>query len=264
MLILGGTGDATVLAVRASEIPGVDVITALAGRTRQPTVLSENTRIGGFGGVAGLTNYLREQQIDLLIDATHPFAAQISFNAAAAAATTGILHLMLIRPAWNPTTGDRWIDVESNQAAATVLPGLAQRIFLTIGRQELAPFAHLQAPSLDTRNKSLLASQAIDLWFLIRMIDPPPPDVAIPPGKILLARGPFSLEEERSLLQQYEIGAIVSKNSGGDATYAKIRAARELMIPVVMIQRPSVPSGEQVETLETAVAWIRKQLAIRA
>ena len=119
------------------------------------------------------------------------------------------------------------------------MPGIAQRIFLTIGRQELAAFAHLQ-----------------DLWFLMRMIDPPLSDAVVPPGKLLLERGPFSLDEERSLLQQYEIEAIVSKNSGGHATYAKIVAAREIKIPVVMVQRPRIPCSERVETLEDAIAWI--------
>ncbi|MFP4121507.1 cobalt-precorrin-6A reductase [Coleofasciculus sp.] len=239
VLILGGTGDATALATRTTEIAGVEVITSLAGRTRQPTVASKNTRIGGFGGVAGLTDYLRDQKIDVLIDATHPFAAQISFHAAAAAAAVGIPHLMLIRPAWERTEGDRWIEVDSHEAAATVLPGIAQRIFLTIGRQELATFAHLQ-----------------DLWFLMRMIDPPLPNVAVPPGKLLLKRGPFSLNNERSLLQQYEIGAIVSKNSGGDATYAKMIAARELGIPVIMIQRPPIPPGDIVADIDSALAWL--------
>lgn len=240
VLILGGTGDATELAVRAAEISGVEVITSLAGRTCQPVSL-ENARIGGFGGVAGLTNYLREQQIDLLIDATHPFAARISFNAAAAAAKASIPHLMLIRPAWKPVTGDTWLEVESNAAAAIVIPKLAQRIFLTIGRQELAAFAHLQ-----------------DLWFLMRTIDSPQPDAQVPLGKLLRERGPFSLAKERSLLQQYEIGAIVSKNSGGDATYAKIIAARELSIPVVMVKRPAIPSCDRVESLEDALAWMTK------
>lgn len=243
VLILGGTGDAIELAARAAEISGVDVITSLAGRTRQPVVPSENTRIGGFGRVAGLIDYLREQQIDGLIDATHPFAAQISCNAAAAAAAVGIPHLMLIRPAWERIEGDDWIEVDSNEAAATVLPGIAQRIFLTIGRQELVTFAHLQ-----------------DLWFLMRMIDPPLPDATVPPGKLLLERGPFSLDNERSLLHQHEIGAIVSKNSGGDATYAKIIAARELEIPVVMVQRPPVPSGETVADTGSALSWLKNKL----
>jgi precorrin-6A/cobalt-precorrin-6A reductase len=241
VLILGGTGDAVALAARTAAIPEIEVITSLAGRTRQPLVSSQNTRIGGFGGVAGLVEYLRDQQIDRVIDATHPFAAKISFNAAAAALEVGIPHLMVIRPAWQPIPGDRWIEVESNAAAATRLPNLAQRIFLTIGRQELSTFAYLR-----------------DLWFLMRMIDPPQPDVPVPPGKLLLERGPFSLDQERSLLHQYQIEAIVSKNSGGDATYAKIIAARELGLPVIMVQRPAMPPGEQVNTLEAALAWIEQ------
>jgi precorrin-6A/cobalt-precorrin-6A reductase len=243
LLILGGTSDAKELAAKAAEILEVEVITSLAGRTRQPIVSSENTRIGGFGGVAGLIDYLQVHPIDLLIDATHPFAAQISVNAVAAATAANIPHLMLIRPAWKPVVDDNWIDVDSNAAAAIVLPNLAQRIFLTIGRQELATFAHLK------------------IWFLMRMIDPPLPDTTVPAGTLLLDRGPFSLEDERSLLQQYEIGAIVSKNSGGNATYAKIIAARELGIPVVMVQRPAVPGGEKVADVENALSWLRDKVS---
>ncbi|MDI9638254.1 cobalt-precorrin-6A reductase [Geitlerinema splendidum] len=243
VLILGGTKDATELATRIAEIPGVEAIASLAGRTHQPRGVFKNTRIGGFGGVAGLTDYLQEQQIQGLIDATHPFAAQISFNAATAAAAVGIPHLMLIRPAWERTEGDRWIEVDAYEAAAAQLPDLAQRIFLAIGRQELATFAHLQT-----------------LWFLMRTIDPPQPDAAVPPGKLLRERGPFSLDHERSLLQQYEIGAIVSKNSGGDATYTKIIAARELAIPVVMIQRSPLPPGDTVTDVESALAWLKNTL----
>lgn len=199
--------------------------------------------MGGFGGATGLTEYLREQQIDLLIDATHPFAAEISFNAATAAAEIKIPHLMLIRPAWEPMSGDHWIEVASNEAAASLLPRLARRIFLTIGRQELSTFAPLQ-----------------DLWFLMRMIDPPGPNMPLPPGKLLLERGPFDWQAERSLLQDHQIEAIVSKNSGGDATYAKIIAARELGLPVVMVQRPPVPKGDRVESVEDALAWISNSL----
>jgi precorrin-6A/cobalt-precorrin-6A reductase len=243
LLILGGTGDAKVLAVQAAEIPGLEVISSLAGRTHQPDVPSENIRIGGFGGITGLVDYLHQQQIDLLIDATHPFAAQISWNAAAASETAGIPHLMLVRPAWEQTMGDRWIEVPNNEAAAAVLPNLASRIFLTIGRQELPAFAHLQ-----------------DLWFLMRMIDPPSLNTAIPPGELLLDRGPFSLDDERSLLQDYQISAIVSKNSGGEATYAKIMAARELNILVVMVQRPAMPDCQKVTTLQACLEWILRHL----
>ena len=239
LLILGGTGDAVALAKQAAEIPYLEVITSLAGRT-QTASAPGNTRIGGFGGAAGLADYLRDRQIHFLIDATHPFAAQITWNAATAAKEVGIPHLMLIRPAWEKTGGDRWIEVPNNAIAARVLP--AQRIFLTIGRQELSAFAHQS-----------------DRWFLMRMIDPPEVDGAVPNGKILLKRGPFTLADERVLLQNYDIGAIVSKNSGGDATYAKIIAAQELKIPVVMVQRPVVPRGEVVTQIEEALSWLKNQ-----
>jgi precorrin-6A/cobalt-precorrin-6A reductase len=239
VLLLGGTSDAAVLATRIAQISSFEVTTSLAGRTQNSMALSDSTRVGGFGGVAGLVNYLCDCKIDCLIDATHPFAAQISWHAATAAAEVGIPHLMLLRPAWQKTGGDRWLEVANMEEAATAISGLAQRVFLAIGKQELATFAHLQ-----------------DIWFLMRAIAPPQSDALIPPGKLLLSRGPFTLANERSLLMQYEIGAIVSKNSGGDATYAKIVAARELEIPVVMIQRPPIPSCEQVNTIEEALTWL--------
>jgi precorrin-6A/cobalt-precorrin-6A reductase len=243
VLILGGTSDAAQLAAQAVAMPGVEVITSMAGRVRHPVAPAGRLRIGGFGGAAGLIEYVREQHIDLLIDATHPFAAQMSHHAATAAQACGLRHLMLVRPPWAPMSGDRWLAVESIAAAVAALPGVARRVLLTIGRQELAAFAPLQG-----------------LWFLMRMIDPPVPDTPVPPGTLVLERGPFTLEDERQLLQTYAIEAMVSKNSGGDATYAKIIAARELGLPVVMIQRPSMPAGEQVADVEHAVAWLKQQL----
>ena len=239
VLVLGGTGDAARLVAQASTLPGLEIITSLAGRVRQPATPAGKVRIGGFGGTDGLAHYLREQQIDLLIDATHPFAAQMSQHAVTAARACGMPHLMLVRPPWERVAGDRWLSVESIAAAVEILPKVARRVFLTIGRQELAAFASLQ-----------------ELWFLMRMIDPPRPDAPVPPGTLLLARGPFALEDERQLLQTYAIEAVVSKNSGGDATYAKIRAARELGVPVVMIERLPLPEGEQVADVDQAMAWL--------
>ncbi|MEG4333571.1 cobalt-precorrin-6A reductase [Microcoleus sp. AT9_A2] len=259
LLILGGTGDAAELAVRASQIAEIEVISSLAGRTQQPfTPKTGSVRIGGFGGGAGLAAFLRvssarpygdyakgvDRPIDFLIDATHPFAARISANAAVAAAECNVPFLMLVRPAWERVEGDRWIEVAGHSEAARALLGLSQRVFLTIGRQELAAFAGLDA-----------------IWFLMRAIDPPALNSPIPNGKLLLARGPFSLEEERQLLLEYQIDTIVSKNSGGGATYAKIVAARELGIPVVMVQRPPIPDVEKVEDVEGAIAWLVKQLS---
>jgi precorrin-6A/cobalt-precorrin-6A reductase len=244
VLILGGTGDAAQLAAQAVALPDVEVITSLAGRVRQPTPPAGQVRIGGFGGVAGLLDYVQEQHIDLLIDATHPFATHMSHQAAAATRACGLPHLMLVRPPWEPVAGDRWLAVESLATAVAVLPGVARRVFLTIGRQELAAFAPLQ-----------------DLWFLMRMIDPPVPNTPIPPGTLILKRGPFTLEDERQLLATHAIEALVSKNSGGNATYAKLIAARELGLPVVMIQRPPLPAGEQVTEVEHAVAWLQRHLS---
>ncbi len=244
LLILGGTGDAAQLAARASQIANLDVVSSLAGRTKHPSTPKTGTvRIGGFGGASGLAEYLTDRAIDLLIDATHPFAAQISTNAATAAAECRLPHLMLVRPAWQPVEGDRWIEVESHEAAVMVLLGQSQRVFLTIGRQELGAFASLDA-----------------IWFLMRAIDPPAPDILYPHGKLLLAKGPFFLDNERQLLIEHQIDTIVSKNSGGDATYAKIVAARELGIPVVMVRRPPIPAVAVVADVESAIAWLLKQL----
>ncbi|MEG4996398.1 cobalt-precorrin-6A reductase [Microcoleus sp. B4-D4] len=246
LLILGGTGDAAKLAAKASQIADIEVVSSLAGRTQQPfTPKTGTVRIGGFGGAAGLAAFLDCSPIDLLIDATHPFAAQISANAAIAAAECNVPHLMLVRPAWEMVEGDRWIEVASHSEAAKALLGQSQRVFLTIGRQELAEFAGLDA-----------------IWFLMRAIDPPAPNTPVPNGKLLLARGPFTLEDERELLLEYQIDTIVSKNSGGGATYAKIVAARELGISVVMVQRPQIPDVEQVDNVERAIAWLIKQLLV--
>ena len=203
-------------------------------------------RVGGFGGEIGLTEYLQAMKIDLTIDATHPFAARISWNAAQAATVVGIPHLMLVRPDWERLPSDDWIEVDSVERAVTAIPDTVERIFLTIGRQQLAPFARLT-----------------DRWCLIRSIDPPDPEIVLPPGKLLLDRGPFSLELERQLLQDYQIQAIVSKNSGGDATYAKIIAARELNIPVIMVQRPIAPKCDRVDDISQAIAWLHERLLDR-
>ncbi|OBQ31096.1 MAG: cobalt-precorrin-6X reductase [Aphanizomenon flos-aquae MDT14a] len=245
VLILGGIGDAVELAVKIANIPGIEVITSLAGRTREPANLPGNVRSGGFGGVPGLTNYLREMQIDLLIDATHPFANQISENAAAATQEVGIPRLMVIRPPWEKLEDDDWLEVEDNLAAATALANRAKRVFLTIGRQEIGTFAHLQ-----------------EIWFLMRMIDPPNTDVIVPPGLILCDRGPFNLENEQEILLKYNIDTIVSKNSGGNATYPKIIAARKLGIKVVMVNRPPVPPGKQVADVDSACKWLFDKLDI--
>jgi precorrin-6A/cobalt-precorrin-6A reductase len=239
VLILGGTGEAAEIAAKVANIQGIEAITSLAGRTLQPSLPLGDLRIGGFGGVTGLVNYLHQMKIDVLIDATHPFATQMASNAAEAAIAVNIPRLKLIRPAWKPVHGDRWIEVDNIKDAASVLEKQAKRVFLTVGRQEIAAFAHLE-----------------QIWFLMRMIDPPQANAIVPSGKVLCDRGPFNLDNEREILIRHQIDTIVSKNSGGDATYAKIIAARELKLPVVMVKRPPVPPGEQVTDIEAAVMWL--------
>jgi precorrin-6A/cobalt-precorrin-6A reductase len=238
VLILGGTREGINLATALSHFTDLQITTSLAGRTQNP-VVPGTVRTGGFGGVAGLTEYLQSQQIGAIIDATHPFAAQITWNAATAAKAAGVPHLMFVRPAWTKAEGDHWIEVSDHDSAARAASNLSTRVFLTIGRQELAAYAAVT-----------------DVWFLMRMIEPPEDKAKIPKGQILLDKGPFTLESERALLIQHGIEAIVSKNSGGKLTAAKLAAARELALPVVMIQRPSSPNGLQTSSIEAAVRWL--------
>ncbi len=243
ILILGGTGDSARLIPQLSALPNVETIASLAGRTPKPNIPSVGqVRMGGFGGVEGLVNYLKTEKIDLLIDMSHPFAAQITRNASIAAQEAGIPRLLFCRPAWEQVEGDRWIMAADLDAAAALFPGLADRVFLTIGRQELGAFARVA-----------------DCWFLMRMITPP--DLAeLPTGDVLLDQGPFDLVKETKILQDYAIGAIVSKNSGGNAAYAKIIAARTLGIPIVMIPRPLLPESEVVSEISAVVQWVQRQL----
>lgn len=242
ILVLGGTELAFQLAEALNSL-GLTVITSLAGRTIQPRTPAGLLRVGGFGGVVGLVAYLQQERIDAVVDATHPFAAQMSQQAAIATHTCQIPRLMLVRPAWEMQEGDRWLPVPTLIAAAEILSGLAQRIFLAIGRQDLATFAPLR-----------------QLWFLMRLLEVPPEEVLLPPGKILYGRPPFTIEQERHWMREYNIEALVSKNSGG-STDAKLQVARELNLPVVMVERPPLPEGQQVATVADAVEWVRSVIA---
>lgn len=240
VLVLGGTTEASglvhALANRATDF---HIILSLAGRTRSPQLPSCEVRVGGFGGAAGLADYLNAGQIDLVVDATHPFAARMRWNAATACARASVPRLRVERPAWAPQPGDIWQSADSLGHAAKLLDG-SQRIFLTIGRQELASFAH-----------------RTDKWFLVRAIDPP--TLAPPlPGELLLARGPFSVKDEIDLMTSRSIDTVVSKNSGGSATEAKLGAARHLGIPVVMVERPPNPDGPRGETVADALNWLNQ------
>lgn len=243
LLLLGGTGEAADLARDVAVMPGLTVITSLAGRTQHPQKLPGEVRVGGFGGAAGLARYLEDQAIDLLVDATHPFAATMAANAAAACAETGLPRLKLLRPPWRRQDDDHWIEVEDAEQAADSLSGLARRVFLSSGRQDIAAFTACK-----------------DIWFLVRLIDRPAEPLPLNQHELILARGPFHLDSESALLSAHGIEAVVSKNSGGQATYSKIAAARLGGLPVVMIERPPTPPGETVETVEAALGWIAKRV----
>ena len=206
-------------------------------------------RVGGFGGADGLAAYLSDDKVDLLIDATHPYAARISANAAEAARRAGVPILALRRPGWEPVVGDRWTMLDSVAEAARALGTAPRRVFLAIGRQEAAAF-----------------EAAPQHRYLIRSVDPVEPTLAVPDALYLLARGPFPEADERALLERYGIDVVVSKNSGGEATYGKIAAARSLGIEVIMVRRPplpDVPSGETVDQLAAQVDHLFAPVAER-
>jgi precorrin-6A/cobalt-precorrin-6A reductase len=237
VLILGGTTEARQLAGRLAARGDLDVTLSLAGRTRAPAAQPVPVLVGGFGGAEGLAAYLREKSVALLIDATHPYAAQISRNAAEAARLVGTPLLALRRPPWVRVAGDRWREVETVAGAAAALGEKPRRVFLALGRQEVGPFE--AAP----RHR-----------YLIRSVDPIEPPLAVPEARYITARGPFGEADERALLAAERIDAIVAKNSGGTATYGKIAAARSLGIEVVLIRRPELPDVPAAETVEQAAA----------
>ena len=238
VLILGGTAEARALAAALAGLPGVQPISSLAGRVADPALPAGEVRVGGFGGAAGLARWLAAERIAALVDATHPFAAEISRSAAEAASATGVPLLALRRPGWTQRPGDDWRRQPSVAAAAAALDGMAERVFLTVGRTELAPFAGLDRH-----------------WFLIRSIETPLPPLPAR-HEVLLARGPFSAQGEIELMRERRIGVLVTKDSGGPLTEAKLVAARELGVPVLLVERPAAPDVPAVMTVEQARDWV--------
>lgn len=241
ILILGGTTEALALARLIADDRRFDPVISLAGRTAFPAPQPVPARIGGFGGVEGLAGWLEAESIAAVIDATHPFAARISANAVAACQRCGTPLASLTRLSWMQESGDRWTEAGSARAAAGLLATQAQprRVFLSLGRLELSAFA--SAPQHD---------------YLARLIDPPSGMVLPPRIRFIFERGPFDKSAETTLLDSQRIDVIVSKNSGGAATYAKIEAAREAGLPVIMIARPEKPHGHVVHSAEEAIAWL--------
>jgi precorrin-6A/cobalt-precorrin-6A reductase len=246
VLVLGGTTEASELTRLLAADPRFEATVSLAGRTANPRTQPVRTRTGGFGGADGLVAWLKQDETQAVVDATHPYADQISSNAVAACAQLAIPLASIVRPAWERRAGDKWLAVASAEAAAEALGPKPRRVFLSLGRLELGAFAG-----------------APHHHYIARTIDPPG-DVALPPDiQMLFARGPFDREAETTLLRRENIDMLVSKNSGGAATYGKIEAARQLGIPVVMIARPDKPRGHAVESVEAAVVWLEQRLAHR-
>ncbi len=239
ILILGGTTQARQLATCLADRADFTVTLSLAGRTAAPAPHPVPVRVGGFGGPQGLADYLAEQDIDVLVDATHPYAAVMARNAARAADAANTPLLALRRPPWTAATGDRWTEVDDMAGAIRALGTPARRAFLALGRNEIEPFAG-----------------APQHHYLVRSVDPVEPRLAVPHAVYVTGRGPFAEADEAALLAQHRIEIIVCKNSGGSATYGKIAAARARDIPVIMLRRPDLPDVTSVETVAAAMHWL--------
>lgn len=243
ILILGGTTEARQVAGALAARGDCEVVLSLAGRTEHPAAQGVPVRVGGFGGAEGLADYLGENAVELLIDATHPYAARISANAAQAARIAGVPILALRRPGWERMAGDRWTEVDDVAAAARALGVMPRHVFLTLGRQEVHTF-----------------EAAPQHFYLVRSVDPVEPPPALPRAKAILSRGPFETADELALMERHGIDAVVSKNSGGSATYGKIAAARALGIEVVMVRRPELPDVPSAGTVHELVAMAGHRL----
>ncbi len=239
ILILGGTGEAAELARHLAGRPGLSATLSLAGRTADPRPQALPTRTGGFGGPEGLAAHLRAEGIDRLIDATHPFAARISANAARAAEQAGVPLLAVRRPAWAPQSGDAWIEVDSVAEAAGALGAEPRTVFVTVGRNEVAAFA-----------------RAPQHRYIVRTIEPVAGALPVPDLVEIQARGPFDAAAEAALMTGHGVEVLVSKNAGGAATAGKIAAARRLGLPVVMVRRPEKPGVEAVTDAAGALRWL--------
>lgn len=237
VLILGGTAEARELATNLDR-EGVAVVSSLAGRVSRPRLPAGEVRVGGFGGSEGLAEWLREHAIEAVVDATHPFAQHISASAARACALVRVELLRLERPGWSERPGDRWLWVDELTDAAELVPRLGKRVLLTTGRQGLAAFATLDAA-----------------WFLVRCVEPP--DTPLPHrSELLLDRGPYELSGELALIDRHRIDVLVTKDSGGEHTSAKLDAARARGLPVVVVRRPPRPDLPTRATVADARAWL--------
>lgn len=240
VLLLAGTAEARELATHVAKTPGIEAMASLAGATQRPESLALETRIGGFGGADAMADWISDNRIDVILDATHPFADQISQNAALAARKCEISCLHVIRPAWVAAPEDVWQMVPDMAAAVQALEP-DQRVFLATGRTSLETFA--------TRD---------DCWFLARVINHQDADFPLKNGEFTEGRPPFSVEDETAVLQNARIDTLVTKNAGGENSRSKLMAARNLRIPVIMIERPQSSKGQTVETVAEAMNWLKE------
>lgn len=239
LLLLAGTFEARQVARGLAE-RGVVAIASLAGETRTPEALAIPTRIGGFGGREEFEAFLDREGITAILDATHPFAAKISHRTAQVARDRGLPYCQLLRSAWQPEPGDDWRHVVDEAEAASLFPS-GSRVFLATGRKSLDRFAQLS-----------------DCDVTLRVVDPQPGPFPLPKGRYLVARPPYRLEDERALLAELKVDFVVTKNAGGTRSYAKLLAARELGIPVLMIDRPPLPDAPKVATVDEALNWVEQ------
>lgn len=240
VLLLGGTGEARELAARMDQ-DGMDAVLSLAGATRAPARMALPVRVGGFGGRAGFESYLKEHGIDTVLDATHPFAARITDRSAEVCTSLGIRYAQLLRPEWSPRPDDKWILIQSEEEAAEhIKPG--STVFLGTGRQTLERFANLEGCRV-----------------ICRQIDPPDRPFPFENGEYLIGRPPFSVKMEHDLFRELGVDYLVVKNAGGEASFTKLEAARQLGIPVLMISRPNMPHVTRLETVEEAMLWLKAQ-----
>lgn len=236
ILLLGGTGEASDLAKQLASA-GISTLFSYAGRTATPIAQRLPTRVGGFGGVEGLLKCFRDENITHVVDATHPFAVQISRNLQLATAQARLPLVSLQREPWVPTAKDNWREVASLDAAAAALPEVARCVFLAIGRQTIDRFAQL------TQHH-----------YLLRFVDPPSATLPLRHATVVVSRGPYRVADDLALLKHHGIEIIVAKNSGGTGGEAKLLAARELGLPVILVARPPLPQGI---VLFTAAAVMR-------
>lgn len=241
--VVAGTTEAFALAARLASVSGIEVISSFAGETTRRRDAAGIVRVGRFGGTGELSQWLGTERISAVVDATHPFAEVMPWQVAEACDLRNVPRLRLLRRAWAPESGDRWHRAARLADAPTVLRSLAaRRVFLTVGSRRLAVFSGLT-----------------DVWFLVRSIEPPTP-LPLAQARVVTARGPFTVADERANFASHRIDCLVTNNSGGESVGAKLVAARELDVPVVMVTRPPVPPGLQVPTVDEAVAWCEQVL----